>query len=131
MLQAIGVARVNVVGFDQERAKLGPAPFIAAGRQRAQGVAMIALSPRDDVPAPSLALFDEILTGHLERRLDRLGPAAHQVDMVYSSRRILDQAVGQLLGNIRGEEPGMGIGQRVELLVKCCKNIRVAVAETG
>ncbi len=62
-----------MMGLDQQRPELGAAPFtVAAGRERAQGVAVIALAPRDDAPALRLAAFDEILPRHLQRRLDPL-----------------------------------------------------------
>ena len=87
-----------MVGFDQQRAELGAAPFVAAGRQCAQRVAVIALPPRDDVPALRLALLDEILPRHFQRRLDRFRSAADEIDVIDACGRVLDQAIGQILG---------------------------------
>ena len=92
---------------------------------------MIALMPRDDVPALAFAFLDKILAGHLQRRLDRLRSAAHEIDMVEARGRILDQAIRQPLGDLGREEAGMGIGDGIELAVKRRENIRVAVTETG
>ncbi len=131
VLQAVCVARVDMMGFDQQRLELGAAPFVAAGRQRAQGVAVIALTPRDDVPAPGLTLLHKILTGHFEGRLDRLRSATHQIDMVETRRGILDQTIRQLLGDIGREEPGMRIGNRIELLVESRQDIGMSMAEAG
>src|SRR3546814_9288456 len=74
--------------LDQQRPELRAAPLVAAGSQRAQRVAVIALPARNDVAALRLALLDEVLPRHLQRRLDRLRTAAHQVDVVEPHRRV-------------------------------------------
>ena len=131
ILQAIGKAGIDMMGFDQQRAELRAPPFIAAGRQRAERIAVIALPPRDDMPALRLALLDKILPRHLQRGLDRFRAAADEIDVIEASRRILDQAIGQLLGDIGREEAGMGIGEPIELLVQRRQHIGMAVAEAG
>ena len=80
-LQPIGVAGIDVVGLDQQRLELRAPPSVAADRERAERIAVIALAPRDDVAALRLADLDKILARHLERRLDRLRAAADQIDM--------------------------------------------------
>ena len=62
-----------------------------------------------------LALLDEILPRHLQRRFDRLRAAADEIDVREPVRRILDQRVGQSLGDLGGEEAGVGVGELVEL----------------
>ena len=52
-------------------------PPTAEGAER---IAVIALAPGDDMAALRLADLDKILARHLERRLDRLRTAAHQID---------------------------------------------------
>src|SRR3546814_8663135 len=42
---------------------------VAAGRQRAQGVAVVALAPRDHPVPRRLAALDMVLAGELDRRL--------------------------------------------------------------
>ena len=108
ILPAIGVAGIDMVGFDQQRAELGAAPFVAAGCERAQRVAMIALAARDDVPALRFALLDEILPRHFQRGLDRFRSAAHEIDVIDSLGRGLDQPVGQLLGDLGREKRRYG-----------------------
>ena len=39
--------------------------------------------------------LDEILPRHLERRLDRLRPAGHEIDVADALRRVGDQPVGE------------------------------------
>ncbi len=120
-----------MVGFDQQRAKLRATPFVAAGRKRAQRIAVIALAARDDVPALRLALLDEILTRHFQRGLDRFRSAADEIDVIDTFRRGLDQPIGELFGDFGREEAGMGIGELVELLMQGGDHIRVAVAKAG
>ncbi len=119
------------MGLDQERLELRAPPRVAAGRERAERVAVIALAPRDDMAALRFAGLDEILARHLERRLDRLRTAAHEIDAIESGRRVLDQAVGEALGDIGGEEARMRIGERVELRAQGGEHVGMAVAEAG
>ena len=103
------------MGFDQQRRELPALPLAAADRERAQRVAVIALTPRDQEAALRLAALDEILPRQLQRRLDRLRSAADEEDVAEAVRRVRDQVVGKLFGHLRGEEAGMGIGELVEL----------------
>jgi len=50
-----------MVSRHQQRQERLAAPRVAADRQRAQRVAVIALTPRDEVPALRLADFNEVL----------------------------------------------------------------------
>ncbi len=117
------------MGLDQQRFELRAPPGIAADGQRAQRVAVIALAPRDHMPALGLASLDEILARHLERRLDRLRTAAHEIDMAQSGRGVLDQAVGQALGGFGGEKARMRIGDHLELFAHRGEHVGMAVAE--
>ena len=103
------------MGLDQQGLELGAPPGVAANRKRAKRVAVIALAPRNDMATLRLADLDEILARHLERRLDRLGTAADQIDMAHSGRRVLDQPVGEALGDFGGEKGRVRVGHRVEL----------------
>src|SRR3546814_4036643 len=85
------------MGLDEQRLELRAAPLVAAGGQGPQGVAVVALAAGDDVAALRLALLDEVLSRHLQGRLDGFGTAAHQVDVIQPGRRVRDQAVGQAL----------------------------------
>jgi HAMP domain-containing protein len=130
-VQAIGVARVDMMSFDPQRAKLRTAPFVAAGGERAERVAVIALAPRDDMAALRLAFLDKKLARHLERRLDRLRAAADEIDAGHAGGRVRDEAIGKLLRDLRGEEAGMGVSDGVELAMQCGENIGMAMAEAG
>src|SRR5271156_6587041 len=103
------------MGLDQERLQLHPPPCIAADRERAESIAVIALPLGDDMTAPGLANLDKILARHLERGLDRLRPAADQIGVAHPRRRDLDQAIGETFGGLGGEEAGVGVGEGVEL----------------
>ena len=117
------------MGLDQQGLELGAPPGVAADRERAERVAVIALAPRDDMAALGLADLDEILARHLERRLDRLRTAADQIDALKSGRSVLDQAVGQTLGDLGGEKGRVRVGQRVELPAHRGEHVRMPVAE--
>ena len=117
--------------LDQERREGRTLPFVAAGRQRAQRIAVIALAPGDHVAALRLAALGEILPRHLERRFDRFRSAAHQVGVADAVGGVGDQAVGEPFGNLGGEEAGMGIGKPVELLVQGRRHRGMAVAQAG
>ncbi len=120
-----------MVGFHEKRPELAAPPFVAAGGERAKCVAVIALPAGDDVPALRLALFDEILPGHLQGRLDGFRTAAHQIDVIETVGRMSNEIVGEFLGDVRGEEAGMRVGQLIQLLVKGRQHVRMAVAEAG
>ena len=117
--------------LDQQRREGRAPPFVAAGRQRAQRIAVIALAPGDDVAALCLAALGEVLPRHLERRLDRFRSAAHQIGVADAVGGVGDQPVGELLGHLGGEEAGMGIGELVELLVQGRRHRGMAVAQAG
>ena len=128
-LHPIGVAGVDVMGLDQQGLELGAPPGVAADRQSAQRVAVIALAPRNDMAALRLADLDEILARHLERRLDRLRAAADQIDALKPGRSVLDQPVGQTLGDFGREKGRVRVGQRVELPPHRGQYVRMPMAE--
>ena len=130
-LVAVGVARVDVMRVDQQRAELGAAPFVAPGSERAERVAVIALAAGDDVSPLWLSDLDEILPRHLERRLHRFGSAGHEIGVAYALWRTGDELVGQCLGRFIGEEAGMGVGELVGLCVQRGSHVGMAVAEAG
>ena len=92
---------------------------------------MIALPAGDDVAPLRLALLDEILPRHFQRRFDRFRPAADEIDMTNTPGRIGGQTVGQLLRHLGGEETGMGVGDLVELCMQRGQHVRMAMAEAG
>ena len=131
LLEAIGEAGIDVMRLDQQRREGRAPPFVAAGRQRAQRIAVIALATGDDVAALFLAALGEILPRHLERRFDRFRPAAHEIGVADAFGGVGDQPVGESLGHFGGEEAGMGIGELVELLVQGRRHCGMAVPQAG
>ena len=75
--------------------------------------------------------LDEILPRHLERRLDRLRAAGHEVDPLDALGRARDQVIGQLLGGLAREEARVGVGEPVQLVLDRLDHARMAVAEAG
>ena len=120
-----------MLDVDQQRPELPAAPLVAADGQRAQRVAVIALPPRDERGALRLPDLDEVLPRHLERRLDRLGAAAHEVHVAHPGRRRADQPVGELLGHLGREEARVRVGEPVGLRVHRRQHVGMPVTEAG
>jgi len=81
------------------------------------------------VPALGLARLDKILPRHLERRLDGLRAAAHEVDVAHARRGMRHEVRAQLLGHLGGEEAGVRISELVELGVHGGEHVAMAVPE--
>src|SRR5262249_5724777 len=101
----------------------------AAGRQRAEGVAVIALAPADESGPPRLADFQKILPRHLQRGFDRFRAAAYEIRIGEAARLVSDELVGQRLGRIPGKEARMGVGQFVGLTHDRLEHARMLVPE--
>ena len=126
---AVRVARCDVLHVDQQRRELLPSPGVAADRERAERVAVVALPPPDEDAALGLPDLDEILARHLERRLDRLGAAAHEVRMARAGGRGTDELIGERFGGLRGEEARVRVREPVDLRVHRREHVGMAVAE--
>src|SRR5690606_33211974 len=106
-------------------------PRVPAHREGAQGVAVVALASRDEMRPPGLADLDEVLPGHLERGLDGLGAARHEV-RVRDARRGPRHEVGrEFLRDLGREEARVRIGQAPELRPHGLEHVGMAMAETG
>ncbi len=114
---------------DQERGELAPAPLVAADREGAERVAVVALPPRDEVRALRLPDLDEVLARHLERGLDRLRAAAHEIGVARAGGAGADELVGERLGDLGREEARVHVREPVDLLVDRGEHVRVAVAQ--
>src|SRR5262249_57744385 len=75
---AIFIDRSDMRRLDEKRSELFALPGTAADCQGAERNAVIALAPRNEVPALRLAAFNKILPRELERGLDGLRTAAHK-----------------------------------------------------
>src|SRR5262249_28937183 len=123
------VTRIDMMGLDEKRGKLSTAPFVSARRKRAQGVAMIALAPPDNMAPLGLANLDEILPRHLERGLDPFRPAADEIDVIKAFRRAGHEPVRQLLRGFGREETCVCVGEVIELPVQSGQHIGMAMAK--
>ena len=115
--------------LDQQRRELLAPPLVAADGQGAERIAMVALLAGDEMPALRLADLDEILARHLERGLHGLRAAADEIDVAGAGGPVGDEVLAQLLGDLRGEEAGVRVGELVELGVHGGQHVRVAVPE--
>ncbi len=86
------------MGLEQQGFELCPPPLIAAGGERAQRIAVIALTQRDDIPPVGFAFFDEILTREFQRCFGRFRSARDKIGPVEVPRRRRGEAVCESLG---------------------------------
>ncbi len=128
-LVPVGVAGLDVADVEEQRRELRPPPFVAAGGERAEGVAVIALLAGDQPAALGLALFHPVLPRQLDRRLRRLRATGDEIDPVQPRRRVLDQKVRQRLRRPRSEEAGVREGEIVELRLDRRGYVRIAMSE--
>ena len=128
---AIGVRRRDVVAWKQHRGELLAPERIAADRQRAERVAVIALPAADEVLALRLAHLDAVLPRHFERSLHRLRAARDVIDMCDPVRRMCDQMIGETFGNLGREERAVHVGKLAHLLDDRRIDRWMPVAEAG
>ena len=129
-LVAVGVARRDVPDAGDQQGLEGlAAREITAGRERADGIAVIALAPGDQVAALGLADLDKVLAGQLERRFHRLGAAGNEVGVSQITGRRVDQHIGQPFHRLVGEEGAVGEGDGVELVLDRLGDRGMAVPE--
>ena len=129
-LLGIGIAGCDVLHVDQDWPEGRPPPFVAPGSQRAQRIAMIALTPGDDMTPFRGACLDKVLPRQLERCFDRLGPAGDKVDPIKPPRRLGDQQICQFLGRGAGEKPRMCKSQIGHLFLDRLNDLGITVPQT-
>ena len=101
LLVAIGVTRIDVVhGIAQHWRKLRPPPAIAAGCQRTQRIAVIALPARDDLRLVGLAGFNKILSRQFKGGFHGFRPAGHEIDPVQIARCARCQKFSEFFGGL-------------------------------
>ena len=131
-LLVIGEGRRDMAegGRQQRRIGLAP-PRVAARRQRAERIAVIALPPRDEAHALRLAGLDKILSSDLDRGLDRLRSTADEIDIGQSAGLVANERIGKRLRGFGSEEGGVGIGELRGLFGHRREHARMLMAETG
>ena len=133
---AVALIAIGVTGRDHLRVEqdglehLAP-PHIAAGRQGAQRIAVIALPPRDEMLSLRLTDFDGVLPRQLQRRFHGFRAAGDEIDRFEPGRRRRYHAIGQVFHRLAGEEPGMGEGETVHLILDRLRHFRMAMPKTG
>ena len=128
-LLAVAEARRDVLELRQQRLERLAAPAVAAGGERADRVAVIALPAPDDVTALGLPDLEHVLARHLERGFDAFGAAGVEVHALETGGRVGDDRVGERLGDFGGEERRVRIRELVDLALDRLEHARVAVAE--
>src|SRR5450759_489201 len=116
---------------EQQRFKLLAPPQVAPGGERTEGIAVIALPARDDLAAPGLPDFDEILARELERRLHRLRATGAEIHPFYARGRIFDQLAGQAFHGLVGEKRSVRERQLIQLCLDRVDHRAIAVAQAG
>ena len=129
MPPAIFEARRNARDVDQQRRKFAAPPFVAADRERAQRVAVIALAACNEHAPIGLADFDEILARKLQRRFHRFRAARHQIHVIEPVWRIGGECVGERFGGIGREKARVCVGDAIDLRVHRLQHVRVRVSE--
>ena len=128
---AVFVSRGHAAHVHQDRGKLLATPFVAAHRQRAQGVAVVALAARYKMRALRLADFHKILARHFQRSFHRFRAARDKIHIAHASGRVGHQVVSQLFLHIGGEKAGVGVGELVNLAVHGRHHIGLGMAQAG
>ena len=80
----------NMRDVHQDRFEIRAPPSIAAGRKRAERIAVIALSTGDHMAPLWFADFKVILPREFQGRFYGLGPSGNKVDAIQISRGVLD-----------------------------------------
>ncbi len=132
LLEAIGEAGRDVMERRRQDRRIGRAAHhVAAGRERAQRGAVVALPPRDEIPPLTLAALDEILPRQLQRRLRPLRAGRAEIGVAEAARIAVEQQIGERLGRLAGEKAGMRIRHALRLCRDRAGDAPVAVAEAG
>ena len=112
--------------IDEVWRELPAPPCVAAHGERTERIAVIALPARDEMSPLRLPDLDEILARELERGLDHLRAARHEIDV---GRRTGNQHVGQLLGDRCREKARVREGKLIDLRVHRANYVRMTVAQ--
>ena len=91
---------------------------------------MIALTAGDEMPATRLAPLQVILPGQLQTRLHRFRTAGHEVHALEAPGTV-HQEIRQRLGGLGGEERGVGVGNRIDLVLDRLYYVGVTVTQAG
>ncbi len=131
-LFVIGKGRRHVGEGRRQQCGIGLAPpGVSAGRERAQGVAVVALPARDEVAALVLAALHEILPRQFDARLDRFRSATDEIGVSEPARLMADELLGKRLRRLGGKEGGMGESEPGGLPCNRIQHARMLVAEAG
>jgi hypothetical protein len=104
---------------------------IAGERQRAEGIAVVALPSRDEMHAVRFADLEIVLPCQLQGRFGRFRAARNEAGRSQPAGGMANQNVRQFLGRLRGEEAVVRIGQRFGLLPDRVHHTRVAMPQAG
>ncbi len=124
-----GVARLGLVGLEQQRPVGRVEEVDATDRDRADRVAVVGVAEADEAsPLGMAAALLLVLEGHLQRHLGRGRAGVRVEDAGEAGRGDPGQAAGELGGAGMGEAEHGRVGDLVELLAHGGVEHRVAVA---
>jgi len=118
-------------GIDHQRCKGFTPPHIAAGGERSECIAVIALQAGNYLVTFWLTYFKIVLPCEFDCRFHRLGTTRYQKYPVEIAGRVLNQQVSHRLGGIAIKKSGMRKLHAVELCLDRIDNFHIAMPETG
>ena len=104
---------------------------VAAGAERAERIAVVALAAGDDVGAPGLADLDEVLAGELQRGLGAFRAGGAEIGVRQTARFAVQHDVREFLGGLAAERAGVGVGHGGGLAADGLGDAPVAMAQAG
>ena len=118
-------------GGREERLIEGAAHHVAAGTERAERVAVVALAAGDEVRALGLADLDEVLAGEFQRGLGAFGAGGAEVGVGQAAGFAIEHDVREVFCWLAAEGAGVGVGHGGGLASDGLGDAAVAVAEAG
>jgi len=126
---AVAVAGRDMGRVQHQRLVVAPPSRVAAQRERAEGIAVVARPPGDDLELQGKAPVHLVLPGHLHGRLHGLRSARQEVDPGKPRGRHLDDPAGQFDGCLAGKLGPVGEGDASGLLEHGLLHLPDAVAD--
>ena len=104
---------------------------VAAGGERAERVAVVALAARDEVGALGLVDFDEVLAREFQCGLGAFRAGGAEIGVGQAAWFAIQHDVREVFGGLAAEGSGVGVGHRGRLLADGGGDALIAVAEAG
>ena len=130
VFEAVGEAgRDQRMGLAEDRFEFLPPHRVTAGRQGAEGGAVVGLAAGDGADALGLADFQEILAGELDRGLIALGARGAEPRAGEAAGFLGQDDIREVFGRLVGECAGVGVGHGGGLAADSLGDAAIAVTE--